>query len=550
MTVPLDGITKAQFTAKLSNYIYDTITRQEPRRAKAFTAIMTAARSLGLEKQALQVAQSICRKEGEPELWELPRPLDSAAPLPALTERCLPRELWRFLLAVSESVQVAPEMAVFPLLSVLSLCVQGKAVILHPGSSHTEPLNLYTLTIAAPGERKSSCQKEFIRPLFDWQKRTNKILKTQVTEYQTKKQILERQREQALRGKDINEGAVQRISAELANLEEIRPLRLYVQDSTPESIAAELAAQGERLGVLDCEGTLFDILSGSYGNGQANIGILLESYDGSSYTVTRKGSAALELTNPLLTVGLMVQPEHFFETVNNKQFTGRGFIQRFLFSFPEPKAGSLHFDSPAVPGDLKRQYKDLIECLLAVPAQSTVPVLICSREAGLLFRDYFDHIQDESRAGGSFENMREWAQKQLARALRIAGIFHFAEHFTEDISAITSAPISGETAQRAIELAKWSEAHACRALGDSSESETVKNAKMILKKLRSFGENEVSRSELLSVCRTLNAQTINEPLELLEDMNYIRVKEERAPGAKRPAQKIVLSPVNQNPINL
>lgn len=544
MTVPLNITNRDQFKERLPDCIYAAINRQEPRRSAFFTDIMDAARSFGLEIEAAQIAAAICEKEGEPELWESPKPFDSSAALPALSERCLPPKLWSFLLAVSKSVQVAPEMGIFPLLSVLSLCVQGKAVIQHPGSSHTEPLNLYTLTIAAPGERKSGCLSEFISPAFSWQKRKNELLKPQINDYEIKRRILERQKEQALRGKDINEREAQRAAAELAQLEEVRPLRLYVQDATPESITSELAAQRERLGVLDCEGTLFDILSGAYGNGQANIGIFLESYDGSPYTVTRKGSAALELEHPLLTIGLMVQPSHFIEAVSNTQFRGRGFIQRFMFSFPEPRAGSLSFDSPAVPGDLRKYYTDLVECLLAVPAPSgAAPVLICSREARLLFKDYFDHVQEEQRAGGLFESMLEWSSKQFARALRIAGILHFAERCTKDINDLAAAPISGETAQRAVSLARWSEYHACRALGDSSETETVRNAKRILEKLRGLDKREITRSELLSKCRTLTAQTITEPLELLEALNYIRIREERAAGAKGSKQIIITSPV-------
>lgn len=518
--------------------------REENReqRSTMFTDIINAARTQGTEQQALQFARGICRKENLPDLWELPKSFDESAKLPKLTDSCLPPKLWEYMQAVAKYVQVAPEMCVLPLLSVLSMCVQGKAVISYPANAHTEPLNLYTMTIAAPGERKSGSFKEFIRPVNEYQQQRNETLRLAVRNYKTQKAFLERQRDNAMKGKQADLKKAQEFDKQLAELKEVHEIKLYIKDTTPEALAGELAKQGERMAILDDEGSVFDVLTGLYSSGQVNINIMLEAYDGTPYTISRKTSEDITLYNPLLAVGLMVQPAHYAEAMSNKQFSGRGFIHRFMFAFPEPMTGHLKFESPNIDLNLQTMYHDLIKSLLVIPyPKDKLPMICHSREARILFEDYFDHLQKEMQQGERFENMKEWASKQFARALRVAGIFHMAEHK----GYIADKPLSGENAAYAIALALWEEQQAYHALsGEGAESDTVRNAKLILDKLKKLEVNEMTKSELLSRKITrLSAQELAEPLELLESLNYIKVSEERSTPKSKPKIVIHINPI-------
>lgn len=539
-----EGLSKETMAQSLNELVYECIIRQGVERAEYFTYLMDTARGYGLETELERIAKAICLKQGEPDLWELPKSFEESAQLPKLTESCLPPKLWAYLKAVSEYVQVAPEMCVFPLLSVLSTCVQGKAVIRHPKNAHTEPLNIYTMTIAAPGERKSGSFKEFIRPVNEYQTQRNEALRLAVRNYKTRKAFLERQRDNAMKGQKADLNKAQEFDKQLAELKEVHELKLYIKDTTPEALAGELVKQGERLAILDDEGTVFDVLAGLYSNGQVNINILLEAYDGSPYTISRKTSEDITLFNPLLTVGLMVQPAHYGEAMGNKQFSGRGFIHRFFFSFPEARAGHLNFQSPDIPLKLRKEYHDLVQSLLVIPSpQDTIPQIYHSRDAAILFEEYHDRLQEKMQRGGLFENMKEWASKQFARALRVAGIFHMIEHST-DIRQAAQTPLSGATAFTALELCRWSEAHAFHALsGEGAEGETVRNAKMILEKLRMLKADEITKGELLSkAVQNFNANNIQEPLELLADLNYIRIIEQRNGQKGRPKVIICINP--------
>ena len=541
MLMRIEGISKEKFGEELSGLIYNCLAMQDSR-AKFFTDIMDTARAYELEEQANRLAHSICLKEGESDLWELPKSFDESAKLPKLTDSCLPPKLWEYLQAVAKYVQVAPEMCVLPMLSVLSMCVQGKAVISYPANAHTEPLNLYTMTIAAPGERKSGSFKEFIRPVNEYQQQRNETLRLAVRNYKTQKAFLERQRDNAMKGKQADLKKAQEFDKQLAELKEVHEIKLYVKDTTPEALAGELAKQGERMAILDDEGSVFDVLTGLYSSGQVNINIMLEAYDGTPYTISRKTSEDITLYNPLLAVGLMVQPAHYAEAMSNKQFSGRGFIHRFMFAFPEPMTGYLKFESPNIDLNLRTMYHDLIKSLLVIPQpQKSIPTISHSDPAKYLFEDYHDQLQRQMQQGERFENMKEWASKQFARALRVAGIFHMAEHK----GYIADKPLSGENAAYAIALALWEEQQAFHALsGEGAESETVRNAKLILEKLKGLEAGEITKGELLTKKITrLSAQELAEPLELLESLNYIKVSEERSTPKSKPKIVIHINPI-------
>ncbi|MDE6671701.1 MAG: DUF3987 domain-containing protein [Ruminococcus sp.] len=531
-------LTKDRFISCIDNQLGTMLIIHEPyERANYFTNIMTAARNFDIEQEIEELAQQKAVEWNEPELWELPQSFDKVnkpAPFPM---QSLPPLLRNYLQAVSDYVQVVPEMAILPLLSVLSLCVQGKAVIKHTGNSHTEPLNIYTITIAAPGERKSGSLKEFMRPVEEFQEMYNKIHAPEVEEYRTERAFLENKRAKALKA-DLQ--AAKTYAKQLASLERKHELVLNASDATPEALAMEMYRQGGKIGIIDDEGSVFDVLSGIYSNGQANINIFLKAYDGANYTILRRTKENIELKKPLLTMGLMVQPEHFTDAMNNRQFVGRGFIHRFLFSFPESRAGYLKMSSPDIPKSLQNQYSDLINRLLRIPSTPDMPIIVCDREAELLFSDYHDHLQKEIRDGGTFENLKEWASKQFGRALRIAGIFHLCEH--EPAERLT-----GQTAINSIAIATWAENHALNTLsGTASEPTEIKNAKYILKKLQKSNKNILSKSELLRLCRILRAYEFDAPLEILEDMNCIRIEIIRNGERGKPKERIKINPLIKN----
>ena len=82
-------------------------------------------------------------------------PLNNVHLPPPFPVDCLPPVLRDYVNFVSQTVQVYPDMPASLVLSVLSVCLQGKAKVRF-SPFWAENINLYVMIAAPPGERKSS----------------------------------------------------------------------------------------------------------------------------------------------------------------------------------------------------------------------------------------------------------------------------------------------------------------------------------------------------------------------------------------------------------
>lgn len=469
-----------------------------------------------------------------PEQWEKPLTFDKPEKLPDFPLYALPELLQEYLHAVCEFVQVPHEMAVLPLLSVLATSVQGKAIVKHPFNSHTQPLNLYTITAAVPGERKSGTLTEFLKPLIEYQNEYNEKHAPDIEKYKTELAFLEKQRSNAINGKNPDLQRAKDIAEQIAKLTPVYELILNVSDVTPEALAFELSCQSEKMGILDHESGIFDILSGLYSGRTPNIDIFLKGYDGDPYGVLRRGAGNILLKNPLLTIGIMTQPEKLAAAVGNEEFMGRGLMHRFLFAFPE-KQYRINISSPDIPEDLAKLYRNVIKILLERQKDKSIPVMQFAEETKDLFINYHNHIQQLKRESEHSPDFQEWLSKHFSRSLRIAGILHLFD-------TPPDKKINALTVQRAVTIAEWAEAHARKALCENvSESKEDQNAKYVLEKIKGLKETELTKRELMRKCQKLNPTEYAEALETLTEMNYIKIEMEKT--TRRPKEIIKFNPV-------
>lgn len=536
-------LTAEQLLFRSQGFVETVLLKSDMReRAEMFTGMMNTARELGIEEQVYNIAQNTAKEFGEPELWELPQSFEKELALQPFPVSCLPKTLADYLNAVCNFIQVAPEMGVLPLLSAVSLCLQGKAVVQHPGGNHTENLNLYTLTVAQPGERKSGVFHAFTAPIFKYQKEENERRKGAIADYKAEKQCLENQLASASKGNNANPQKAKEISRQISELKPVFPLLLNVSDITPEALAWEMFKQGGRMAVINDEGGIFEILSGLYSGGSSNIDLILKAYDGSPYTVIRRTKENIELESPLLTVGIMAQPSAFEKVISNPEFLGRGFVQRFLFSFPESRAGSRSFSSPKIPYKVQRDYDELITRLLSMKSPANMSVVSANKGAYNLFKDYFDYIEERLKQGGQFEYMKEWANKQFARCLKIAGILHLCEHTADEL-------LDEHTAMRSVNIAIWTENQALKAFSGSAVlDENTSKARYIVSRLQTQKCDLLSVRDFLRLCKKFKkSEEIQEPLELLCDMNYIRETNNAYSGTgRKPSPKYQINPIIYN----
>ena len=483
------------------------------------------------------------------EQWADIKPFEKNTDLQPFPLETLPKVLRDYVEAVTAYNSVYPEMCILPLFSALSLCLQGKAVVKHPGTGFEQPINLYCITIAPPSERKTHTQQPFFKPINDYEKRYNTIHDRDIKDYHIKREMLQNKlRKTIQRAKDAkDEREALQLRADLTKLEAepVNPLNFTVQDITPEALIDTLNENKERAAIIGDEATLFKILGGAYsskGSSGVNFDILLNCYDGTQYRVSRKNSGNTYLQNPLATIGIMVQPQPFKDILESKDFKGKGLLQRFIFTFPRSNAGNVPFSAPEIPSKTAAAYKDLIYSLLEKPQPENPAALKFNAKAKTLIEYYHYELQKKLKTSKDYSDLEtEYINKQISKALRIAALLHFCGHSETEM-------IDELTAMNAVKISTWLENQAAAALNEEMMTDTERNARYILKRITdqiqkaAIDQNKpLTKRDISRLCQTVKGEALQEALAYLDDMNVLRYQEEKQ-SRGRPTMKVYLNP--------
>ena len=473
------------------------------------------------------------------EEWQPIKQFEKKTELQAFPLDSLPKVLKDYVAAVAAYNSVYNEMCVLPMFAALSLALQGKAKVINPGTGHPEQINLYCLVIANPGERKSSTLNMFMQPIKNYERRYNEIHHNEIETYCVKHRILSQRLSNAIQRakKAEDEQTAINLRQELTELEKDpkTALNYTLQDVTPEALISALNENKERAAIIGDEATLFKILCGAYSSTKnssgVNFDVLMSSYDGYEYKVSRKGSGNIYLKNPLITICAMIQPQPFKQILANPELSGKGLLQRFIFAVPQSNVGNIPFYAPKIPEKVAAAYNSLI-CELLRKNDSTA-ALTFDREAVRLLEDYHALLQKKLSPDGMFAGLEEFASKQFAKVLRIAALLHLCEHSENE-------QITGHTAMNAISIGLWIENQAAAALEADMITDTEKNAKYVLRKLQKSSESVLTRRDIQRRCKRLNIDDLLEALSYLDDMNILKYQEEKTKG--RPTIKVTLNP--------
>lgn len=482
-----------------------------------YRQIYEKAVDLGVEDGFIDLVRDIenTHSNDKVTLWALPKPLKpEALNYGVLSLDGFPDVLRKYLEAVCSCGQSPKEMCILPLLSVLATCVQGKCKVKQHYTDYSHELTLYTLTIAPSGNRKSPALTYFNKALIDYQTRYNDIHELERKQRATERIFFENKRKSALSGRNANVEVAKEMDRRLSELPPIESMSLYVTDITPEALAQAMSEHSDKMAILDAEGGVLKTVAGMYNGGASNIDLLLKAFDGETVEIRRKTSGSITLKRPLLSIGLLTQPDKFQEFINNREFMGKGFVHRFLFSFCR---NTIRYSdrAPAIPKDIQAAYYGLINKLLSMPASDTV--ITHSKESQLLFHDLHEYIQNQKQQGGIFEYTPSYAEKQLANALKIAAILHLCEHEPTE-------PISGKTAQAAINIMMWLFNQAIQAFDyEAAEDPVFIMAKRIIEKLYRNKKPYYTLRDIRGLLHVkADNEYINEAVELLIDCYYLR----------------------------
>lgn len=482
-----------------------------------------------------------------------------ASQLPAFPIDSLPPVLKDYVLAVAENKQVSPDMVAVSCLAVVALSVQGKFEVL-PLNGWKESLNLYTVVIAPPSERKSPVLREVTEPVYEYEDRENRRRAPEVDKFRSQEKMLvtaiskiedELSKNISGRKETFNPSAKekQRIDEEYLffqqdNLRELResavhPLRLIADDVTPEKLIEIMNENNGKVSIISAEGGIFDIIAGRYSD-RPNMDIFLKAYPGDQVKVDRKSGQCLSIDHPSLTILLMAQPMVLSSIMENKDFKGKGLLARFFYCIPNSLVGKRKYRAAPIPESIEAAYKDLIFSLLSIPDTDKPPIIPYSPEADTLAEHFYYEI--EPRLTEDLEEIGEWAGKLHGNSMRIAALLHCCQHLNKS----ADIPMAAKTIYdaRLIGLYFLEHAKAAFSIMGMGESQEEKDAKYILKRMEKIEEDYTTVSAVFNLCyKKEGFKTMEEfrpKLDILVDRGYIFIEPTTTGG--RPTEKIYINP--------
>lgn len=463
--------------------------------------------------------------------WDVPIEIDNMN-LPVFNTDVFPLWLKDYIEAVAEETQTPKDAASMACFSILSTAIAGKFFV-QAKKDWIESLNTYTVMALDPANRKSAVFSLFLRPIIEFEADEKRRLTPIVVEENAKRNVLNKKigmLEQQYGKEKDNEKAKALLNQikvlSLENNDEVKPLpiipRLFTNDVTPEKIAMLMYENNERLAILSAEGAeVFQMIAGRYSE-KINLEIYLKGYSGDNVTIDRASGKSISLDNPLLTIGLFVQPSVIQDIPSS--FSSRGLTQRFLYFLPKSFIGNRKIVTQVIPEDFKEQYFENVRKLLAIRQSHKVPLTFDFDAQKYLIQIQYE-IESMLANHDINNDFKGWLGKLCGQIIRIAGLIHVAEKIHDDIE--NAQTISLETLLKADSLREYFIQHAERAFGIIGQKENLDDTKYILKKIQSDkfkgkGKIDVQQLWQLTKRRLKKSAKLKEILKLLEEMNYVK----------------------------
>lgn len=446
-------------------------------RATAEAALADAARQVGMDRIEIdrlpRLIDDALRKADTP---ISPSPRDNTPPVKTYTPEQIETDGWDKptalnrpvppfptwalgwleddIVRLADDLQTPVDLVAMMTLATLAATVRGRAYATVRGT-WTEPLNLYVLVVAGAGETKSPALAAVTKPLRQIEKELADAAADEVARRRQAIRLQEGRLKKAEAAAVAANGDDRRVREHEAMLErealeklpEAVAPRLLAGDTTAEGLVRLLAEQRGVMASLTAEGGLFDTLAGGrYSNGMANLDAVLQAHDGREpILVDRKVGDPIRVDHPCLTLGLAVQPQVLEKVGESDAAVGRGFLARFLFSYPESRLGRRNTDhEPSAGGfaDIEAAVRGVNDLLS--PGFADIADIPLRNELRLTTTTY-SHLSAfraelEPRRGpsGDLASITSWAAKLDGQVVRLAGLLELLSR--AETSAISAKP--------------------------------------------------------------------------------------------------------------
>lgn len=454
----------------------------------------------------------------------------SADSLPPFPIDCLPSRLRNYVEAVAIHTQTPMDMAAGAALGVLAACLQGKVKV-EGNIGHYEQTSLYIFLIAPPGSRKSAVIHAMTAAIEDYEQKYNEGNKTAMRRNKQERESLQRDINRLTRQLEVKydmltELELQHTQDKLVELPEIKPLQIFTDDCTSESMIRLLKDNHGRMALISAEGGAFDNIVGRYTK-KPNLDVWLKGICGDTIRVDRINREPDYIRNPALSMIISAQPGVLSELMQSSLLDGRGFLARLFYINIPSAAMPKSFRSAPIPATIREDYDHLIFHLLNLSENEPITLHLAPEAINQM--DELCHSV-EAYLRNEHRDMREWGSKYIGLVLRTAGLLHIAADGAGDIQT--------EMVENAIRIGSYAFHHALYAYSILGADETVEKALHVVTKLRKLSVTSISRSDLYQKCRGRffrDAKEMEPALNLLEQHGYIWLDVPAYSGVGRPS---------------
>jgi hypothetical protein len=371
---------------------------------------------------------------------EQPRPL--IRPLPPATvfpSHALGSILKPAADAIHHMTQAPFAICAQSVLAAATLCIQGLKDIQLP-TGQVKPLSCFFLSVAATGERKSSCDLFALDPVRRHEEKMRAGYSQEHQDWLNRKDVHDKFRTDILRDKKNYRTADQKEAA----IAELGPTpkapwlpSMTCQEPTLEGLYLFMAKSLPSVGLFNGEGGQF--IAGHGMNEESKIRTatgLSHFWDGTPVDRTRAADGYTLLAGKRLTIHLMAQPDIAATMLSDRSLLDQGLLSRFLVAAPDSAAGTRffkerdHITQAAFDGYARHMTNILGHDLPINESEGDAlkpQTLLFTEDARRLWIEFVNDIEIQLSPGGPLDHVRGLANKIPEHAARLGGVLAMAE---------------------------------------------------------------------------------------------------------------------------
>ncbi len=339
---------------------------------------------------------------------------------------------------IHERVQAPIELCANSVLAAATLAAQGRADVMLP-TGQTRPLTCFIITVAASGERKTSCDNEALAPIKKHESRLREEYEHLVSEWRDSRDTWESERRAILGEKKKFTREDKHTKLKALGAEPKLPLNptMTMAEPTFEGLVKLLVDGQPSVAICTSEGGSFVGGHGLTDEAKLRTASGLSTFwDGGVIKRVRAGEPVTTLAGRRLAIHLMMQPDVAAQLLTDPVLQDQGLVSRLLISAPQSLAGTRFWKEPNEASNAAlNRYSERILSILEMPwslredtrNELDLPHLLLDDEARQLWILFADHIESQIRPGGDLEPVKAFANKLAEHATRLAGVLTIIE---------------------------------------------------------------------------------------------------------------------------